>query len=335
MALIVGNVVRETSTSTGVGRMVVDGAVPGHRSFEALSDDNGGGDLERVPVTFELLDAESQPATILREIAYCKYWRGTNELERLELVWSSTGNWINWPGGVVDLAVTGLAEDILLAERNLDDLADVAAARAALGLTSIGDALATAANAAAARGTLDLGSAAVEDADTAGTASTVVKRNASGQAVVANPTAATHAANRGWSEGVFSPSGTLAAPPGTGLLLSAGAVPTGWTRQNATERLAIQLAQAAESIGTTTGSWVTDSHALTISQIPAHSHAVEHTEFEFDQNLDGTKIIASRVRDYDFVGTTMFGDTTPAGSGFGHSHGSNVKAQRVAEITKD
>ncbi len=258
-------------------------------------------------------------------------------LARTEVTESSNADAaVSWGAGTRVLIVAPRPEDLMLLRNNLEGLASAATSRTNLGSTSVGDDLFTAVSAAAARSTLGLGSAAVEDAATAATADTVALRDGDGQLKSADPTANDDVATKGWSEGAFAPSGTLTAPSGTGLLLSAGSVPTGWTRQNAAERLAIQLAQAAESIGTTTGSWTTDSHTLTTSEMPLHSHSVEHSEFEFDQNLDGLKIVGSRVREFGFGGgTTVFSNTGGKGGGNGHTHGSNVKAMRVAEITKD
>ena len=71
-------------------------------------------------------------------------------------------------------------------------------------------------------------------------------------------------------------------PAGTKLMFGTNP-PSGWTRVNASEDRVTKIAKSGETVGTAGGSWTisglsgsgdTDSHTLTISEIPSHTHQV-------------------------------------------------------------
>lgn len=107
-------------------------------------------------------------------------------------------------------------------------------------------------------------------------------------------------------------------PAGTKLLFGTSP-PAGWVRVDAAEDRMIRLAKSAETAGTAGGDWVvsgltgvgsTDSHVLTIAEMPSHSHAV-FASLSGGANsflVDGS------------VTTTPF-TTGSAGTNAGHLHG--------------
>jgi hypothetical protein len=110
-------------------------------------------------------------------------------------------------------------------------------------------------------------------------------------------------------------------PSGTLMLFQQTAAPTGWTKQTTHNNKALRVVSGtASSGGTTVFSSVFDSrtptgtvagHALTISEMPAHTH-----NFAIINGSAGT-----RPRDGGNSGTTTTGTTASAGSGNSHNHG--------------
>lgn len=141
-----------------------------------------------------------------------------------------------------------------------------------------------------------------------------------------------------WHPAMIVASPSPAFPAGTKMLFQQTAAPTGWTKDTTHNNKALRVVTGAVSSGGATaftsvfGSGiVTGGTALTIAQMPAHSHT---TLYNMPNNSPGTKV-------GDLSGGTSWlysaVATTSVGSGSAHTHTMSMDIQYVDLIiaTKD
>lgn len=223
-------------------------------------------------------------------------------LARTEILTSSNSDAaVDWPAGTRQVFVVIPGEEVLLKRDNLDGIADAATARTNLGVA-----------AAALR---DVGVSAGSD---------IPDRDA--------------------GDTRYAQIGTLPAPSGTQLLFPGGSIPAGWTRQDEAADYVWMGAKSGESAGATGGDWspsgafTVAGHALTIAQMPQHTHEFFYTTDIFDAT--GTASAVDGLFQTTQTGSTQANSST-TGSGSTHTHGISddgtwrPQHKRVVRASKD
>ena len=104
-------------------------------------------------------------------------------------------------------------------------------------------------------------------------------------------------------------------PSGTKMLFKQSSAPTGWTfRSEDNDRTLINTSTEADG-GATGGSWTiglsVDGHALTVNEMPSHSHTYDKEQTE--EMSSGGSVVASNA--------TSTANTSTVGGDSAHSHG--------------
>jgi hypothetical protein len=121
-------------------------------------------------------------------------------------------------------------------------------------------------------------------------------------------------------------------PSGTRLLFQQTAAPTGWTKVIDHNDKALRLVNGTVGTGgnidfsTAFGRTATDGHALTIPQMPAHSH--QYTQPGDPSTIPGTTGGANSTVSSNYANT----ETTSVGSGTAHSHTMDMRVRYVDVI---
>lgn len=121
------------------------------------------------------------------------------------------------------------------------------------------------------------------------------------------------------------PPAVLTAPAGTRMLFQQTAAPTGWTKDTTANLNDTALRIVTGTVGSRTansafstvfGITATDGHALTVDEMPAHTHGVK-----YDNNVLGPGSTRDEV---DAVGSATYA-TTSTGGDAAHSHGIDLR----------
>lgn len=122
-------------------------------------------------------------------------------------------------------------------------------------------------------------------------------------------------------------------PPGTKMLFYQDTAPEGWTIDDTLNDKVVYITKGSAAGGQTggqahsTGNWTisgisgsTDSHALSIDEMPVHSHYHAHTITTWNNiNSANTICMGGAGSSFPNAATTSY-DSTTAGGGVGHSH---------------
>lgn len=132
-------------------------------------------------------------------------------------------------------------------------------------------------------------------------------------------------------------------PAGTLSLFQQTAAPTGWTKQTAHDNKALRVVTGTAGSGgninftTTFARTATDSHALTVAQMPAHNHGSagnhSHTGTASDNSGSSYGFVGA-LGDNSYGGTSTNGAHThnTEGSNSGHTHNMDIRVQYVDVI---
>jgi hypothetical protein len=173
----------------------------------------------------------------------------------------------------------------------------------------------------------------IRSGTTAGHSYTLTARNTGGGTDTAFITFTAHATapTCDLSAAVTAGSNPITAfPSGTLMLFQQTAAPTGWTKETTHDDKALRVVTGAVSSGGTSafstvfGKSATDSHTLTTSQIPAHTHTLNNATVVF-RNTGGGAVDTS-------TGGSQSTATISAnneGGGTGHTHSMDIRVQYV------
>ena len=117
-------------------------------------------------------------------------------------------------------------------------------------------------------------------------------------------------------------------PAGTAMLFAQAAAPTGWTKSTTHNDKTLRVVSGSgggsggvQAFSTVFGRTATDGTALTIAQMPSHTHAVNYNTL--GANGSSKEVLSTS-------GTAR--STTAAGSGATHAHGMDIRVQYVDVI---
>ena len=122
-------------------------------------------------------------------------------------------------------------------------------------------------------------------------------------------------------------------PAGTAMLFAQAAAPTGWTKSTTHNDKTLRVVSGSgggsggvQAFSTVFGRTATDGTALSVDQMPSHTHSVYY-------NTSGAVNSGNAV----LATSGTMRNTTAAGSGSSHSHGMDIRVQYVDVIicTKD
>ena len=135
---------------------------------------------------------------------------------------------------------------------------------------------------------------------------------------------------------------------GTLALFQQTAAPTGWTKQTTHNDKALRLASGTASSGGTynftdmfNSDWGTDSHTLSTSEIPSHSHSTSESNHSHGVSggtkggttsstiTPGAGLVPSNSTDITIVGNTTGLSINPQGGDGSHDHGLTLAVKYV------